>query len=348
MKIRRVVAESVPAAVAIVRREMGRDAVILDTRRVAAAGWRRLFRRFDRVELSAAIEDASLPGAVPARRPRAEAAGPPRAAAPPVPEAVPPPAGPAGPLLDLRERGSGDGLRQALFAEGLAPGGGAPQAVRVRAGLRRVVVLVGPTGAGKTTTLAKLAAQLHLHQGWRVALLTADTFRVGAVEQLHAYARLIGLPCEVAPTPGALQRALARAADADVVLVDTSGRGHHDGRRMQELAAFLAAAREAAGPDEAGGLEVHLVLAAPTRRAEVDAILAAHRPLADRLLLTKLDECESAPEALVPAAAAGLALSYCCAGQRVPEDLALAWPDRLREGLGGPSAAQAEARLRTG
>lgn len=439
VKIKRFLADDLPSAVAAVRRELGREAVILTTGPLAAPGWRRLFRRFDRVEVSAAVEESaftahlsrslqavwpraggaaeSTPGAPPVvgvpvlaspRTVSGAGGGPPPGAMeswrpPQVPEGTPPhlPAAPAtaatgapgpppGGALDVRESEGPDPVRVALVASGVAPTGTrAPQAISVRPGMRRLVALVGPTGAGKTTTLAKIAAHLHLQQGWRVGLITADTFRVGAVEQLAAYARLLGLPLEVTPTPAALERALLRMRTADVVLIDTSGRGHRDLRRMDDLMAFLRVARQVAGGGAAeprqgradpgppaapplgpggaegeaaqsaggvegqhlpGGLEVHLVLAAPTRRQEVAAMVEAYRPVADRCLLTKLDECEAPPEALAVLGEVGLALSYCCAGQRVPEDLALAWPDRLVAGLVArlaPEVATTERAART-
>ncbi len=435
MKIKRFLADDLSSALAAVRRELGREAVILATRRVARPGWRRAFRRFDRIEVSAAIEEAAFAahistnlrgvraapeggrqvggiGDAAARAPGRSAMAPASAGArgdahpgacaaasnvrsgaeadSPAPavdgeafaglrfstvqapvaadtcawgcDTPHVPSGTARAEVDIRERGAPDVLRRALFADDLAPDNlPAPQAIRIQAGARRLVAFIGPTGAGKTTTMAKIAAHLHLQQGWRVGLVTADTFRVGAVEQLAAYARLLGLPLEVTPTPGALERALERMRSADVILIDTSGRGHHDVRRMGDLFAFLNVARDAgtvggrAGMIHPGagdarpqtgmghvpaGLEVHLVLAAPTRREEVAAIVRAYRPHIDRCLLTKLDECEAPPEALAVISAAGLTLSYCCAGQRVPEDLALAWPDQLAAGIArGASAA---------
>ena len=254
----------------------------------------------------------------------------------PMPTPTPMPTAPVG-RLDVREPepAVAAGWRQAELAGRLGPASaGPPQAIQVQAGCRTLAALVGPTGAGKTTTLAKLAARLHLQQGWRVGLVTADTFRVGAIEQLQTYGRLLGLGVEVAPTPAALARALERLRDADVLLIDTPGRAHRDARRLAELRSLLQVLREAAAADGAR-CEVHLVLAAPTRGEEAAAVLEAYGPLADRLLLTKLDECEGPPAVLSTSAAQGLCLSYCSFGQRVPEDLAVAWPDRLAAGLGG-------------
>ncbi len=317
MKIQRFVAPDLPQALAAVRRQLGRDAVIVDTRVVRQAGWRRFLRRFDQVEVRAALDQA-----LPAR--------PTRPGATPAPQA----AKPAG--LDLTERADPALLRRAVFAVDEAAAAPPPAPVLLRAGERRIVALVGPTGAGKTTSTAKLAAHLHLQQGWRVGVVTADTFRVAGADQLGAYARILGVPIEVAPTPAALGRALARMSDLDCVLVDTSGRGHRDDRRMQELTALVRVLREAAGAP-GNALEVHLVLAATTRLGEVRAVLAAYRPWVERLLLTKLDECEEPPDVPAAAAAAGLALSYASAGQRVPEDLFVAWPDQILRALPQPA-----------
>ena len=348
VKIKRFVADDLPAAVAELRREMGRDAVLLASRRLPRRGWRWLFRRFDRVEVTGAVEGPTAASAarlqVAAASVIARIPAPPAPAGPPMPTAglavAAVPSEAAG-RLDVREPepAAVEGWRQASLAGELTPGtAGPPQAIVVQAGCRTLAALVGPTGAGKTTTLAKLAARLHLQQGWRVELVTADTFRVGAIEQLQTYGRLLGLGVEVTPTPGALARALERLRDTDVVLMDTPGRAHRDARRLAELRALLQVLREAAA---AGGArcEVHLVLAAPTREQEAVAVLAAYGPLADRLLLTKLDECEGPPAVLSTAAAQGLCLSYCAFGQRVPEDLAVAWPDRLAAGLGGPGVS---------
>ena len=120
-------------------------------------------------------------------------------------------------------------------------------------GQGRVVALVGPTGVGKTTTIAKLAAIHRLRENRRVGLITVDTYRIAAVEQLRTYAEIIDLPMEVVSTPREMREAVARMSDLDLVLMDTAGRSPRDEVRIQELKSMLAEAK----PDE-----VHLVVSA--------------------------------------------------------------------------------------
>lgn len=186
----------------------------------------------------------------------------------------------------------------------------------------RVVALVGPTGAGKTTTLAKLAAHFSLRERRRVCLITVDTFRVGALDQLRAYAAIAGLPCWVAGSPPELASLLDRACAAhDLVLIDTAGRSHHDELRMSELAAFWAVRR----PDE-----IHLVVSATTRYSDGLEIVDRYRQVGfDRLLFTKLDETRRHGLILNLSVVAQRPLSYVTTGQQVPEDIAVARPGDL-------------------
>ena len=124
--------------------------------------------------------------------------------------------------------------------------------IRPVAGTRRVVALVGPTGVGKTTTVAKLAANFKLVHGLRVGLVTVDTYRIAALEQLKTYAEIIDLPLAVANDPGQMRPAIDELGAVDLVFIDTAGRSPRDEVKIRELAEFMAQAR----PDE-----VHLVLA---------------------------------------------------------------------------------------
>jgi flagellar biosynthesis protein FlhF len=193
--------------------------------------------------------------------------------------------------------------------------------IRTVEGRRRVVALVGPTGVGKTTTAAKLAARFKLRHGLRVGFLTVDTYRIAAIEQLRTYAEIIDLPLAVANAPGEMRRAIDELGAVDLVLVDTAGRSPKDQPRIHELGELLAAIR----PDE-----VHLVLSAATAgkglRAAADRFAAA-RP--DRLILTKLDEAESLGALVAILGPADRPVSYLTTGQSVPDDIEEADRSRL-------------------
>ncbi|WP_435016378.1 GTP-binding protein [Tundrisphaera sp. TA3] len=187
-------------------------------------------------------------------------------------------------------------------------------------GTRRVVALVGPTGVGKTTTVAKLAANFKLSHGLRPGLVTVDTYRIAAVEQLRTYAEIIDLPLAVANAPSEMRRAIDELGDVDLVLIDTAGRSPRDEVKIRELADFLAAVR----PDE-----VHLVLSAVagerSLRAAVERFAVAR---ADRLILTKLDEADGLGGVLAVLGHADRPVSYLTTGQAVPDDIEPA--DRAR------------------
>jgi flagellar biosynthesis protein FlhF len=191
----------------------------------------------------------------------------------------------------------------------------------------RVVALVGPTGVGKTTTIAKLAANYRLREKRRVGLITVDTYRVAAVEQLRTYAEIIDLPMEVVATPREMREAVARMSHLDLVLMDTAGRSPRDEVRIQELKSMLAEAE----PDD-----VHLVLSST---AGSKSLITTAERFADvgttALLLTKLDEGSSLGHLVSLVRACRLPISYLTDGQNVPDDIQVAGRGELARMLLG-------------
>ncbi len=185
----------------------------------------------------------------------------------------------------------------------------------------RIIALVGPTGVGKTTTIAKLAANYALRENHRAALITIDNFRVGAVEQLKTYSRIMGVPVEVATTPAELEAAIELHSDKDLILIDTAGRSHKDNEKIEELRSFL---------ESRFAIEIHLCLAATTRDRELQEVVERFGVLPiSRVIFTKLDESESYGGIVNAHLRTKFPLSYFTTGQRVPEDLEIATPGKL-------------------
>lgn len=185
--------------------------------------------------------------------------------------------------------------------------------IRLKKSGTKIVALVGPTGVGKTTTIAKLAALYTIGRKAKIALVTIDTFRVGAVEQLKTYSRIMGVPLEVASTPKELEKALAAHTDKDLVLIDTVGRSPKDKETIESLRAML---------DSSFTIETHLCVAATTRERELRGIVESFGALPlSRLLFTKLDESSLFGSIVNLQIENKLPLSYFTRGQRVPEDI---------------------------
>ncbi len=184
----------------------------------------------------------------------------------------------------------------------------------VAPGATRIVALVGPTGVGKTTTIAKLAANFHLRDKHRVGLITVDTYRIAAVDQLRTYADIIDLPMEVVSTPREMRAAIARLSHLDLILLDTAGRSPKDELRIQELKAML---------QEAKADEVHVVLSSVASTASMNEAAERFAAIgATSMVLTKLDESTGIGCVLPVLRNTHLPISYVTDGQNVPDDIA--------------------------
>jgi len=193
--------------------------------------------------------------------------------------------------------------------------------LRAPAGEPIVAAFVGPTGVGKTTTIAKLAAHYALGEKRQVALVTLDTYRIAAVEQLRLFAKIIGLPVDIALTADELAQTLRRHRDKEIVLIDTAGRSQRDALQMAELTSFFTDNQRVA---------VHLVLSATASIPNLSDTVARFKPLGlTSLLVTKLDESTAFGPLLSTALHTQLPMSYFTTGQRVPEDIEVATPERV-------------------
>ncbi len=193
--------------------------------------------------------------------------------------------------------------------------------IRPEPGRRKVVALVGPTGVGKTTTIAKLAANFRLKDKRKVGLITVDTYRIAAVEQLRTYADIIDLPMAVVSTPREMREAVTRMSDQELILMDTAGRSPRDEVKIQELRSMLT---------EGKADEVHLVLSAVGSAATLSRTAEQFTAVGvTALLFTKLDEAVALGNLLPVLRSTQLGLSYVTDGQNVPDDIELADKRRL-------------------
>lgn len=186
-----------------------------------------------------------------------------------------------------------------------------------------VVALIGPTGVGKTTTLAKLAANLKLREKQRVGLITLDTYRIAAVDQLKRYADIIGSALRVVSNADELRDAMRAMADYDYVLIDTAGRSPNDTMKLNELRGLLKSIE----PDE-----VHLVLSSTASQSSVElAVQKFNEVRVDKVIFTKLDEAAHVGVVLNVVQKLNKSLSYITTGQDVPDDIEVGRGRRLAQ-----------------
>ena len=384
MRVRIFTGQSVQEAMNKVKLELGREAVILHTRRFKTGGMLGLFGN-ERVEVMAAVDDALLE--TPAVKAVVAPAIPPVVAAMPLQqsqESVAPVSVPLTPvkaaepewkqelaeMRSLLERAlheskqGADAIASAaveklLEADVLQPvaeslvrqdpilyqwkgtltepafterlerlveqGLGKVAGVALNGSAPHVVALLGPTGVGKTTTIAKLAAYFSLQKGIRVSLITADTYRISAVEQLKTYAEIMGLQLEIVYAPQELAKALAKCKGSQLVLLDTAGRSPKNQEQLEELQLLLSQVPQA---------EKHLVLSLTTCNRDALEIAKRFSVCApDKVLFTKLDEASRCGVILNVLQQFPMKLSYVTNGQNVPDDLQIVSPAWLAKEL---------------
>lgn len=338
MQVKRFIAQDMPQALKQIRQDLGPEAVILSTGR----------RPDGSVEISAAVEaKAAGQSAPPPARPAGEAPLGPTAlsalarrveglgakldkhmlvseaaeAFSQRPEVMPiydhlvrqevsEPL--IAQLLDDLSAPDGVGLlpRLTIRLKKLLQVSGAPQ---MKTGGPVIWALVGPTGVGKTTTAAKLAARFALRHRLSVGMITVDTFRMAAAEQLKVYGQIMEVPTLVASSGPELIKAVDELSGKDLILVDTVGRAPGDSQNLEELAQVLGAV---------AGIQSHLVLSCPTRNLDQQAVMQGFEVFNPQsLIFTKLDETAVFGPILNRVAQSGLAVSYITFGQKVPDDL---------------------------
>ena len=180
----------------------------------------------------------------------------------------------------------------------------------------KMVFFIGPTGVGKTTTIAKIASIFRVDQKKKVALLTADTYRIAAAEQLRTYANILEVPFHIIYTVEEIQKAMEDFRDYDYILVDTAGHSHQNSTQKESMSNFIHSV------DDKAEKEVYLVLSATTKYRDLISIADAYKEMTDfKLIFTKLDETTTLGNLLNLRLYTNAELSYVTYGQNVPDDI---------------------------
>ncbi len=202
-----------------------------------------------------------------------------------------------------------------------------PYKIKLEKGRRRIIILAGPTGVGKTTTLAKLAAIFSLRYDMNVGLITEDTYRIAAAEQLKTYAEILGIPLRVIYSPEEVTEALNLYSEKDVVFIDTAGKSPNDQSDKEILTQLI---------NLSGSKEVFLVISSTTDYKNCKKIIDKYNFLNDyKLIFTKLDETENMGIVFDVCKISGKSISYFTIGQNVPDDIELADPHKIVNKLMG-------------
>ncbi len=195
----------------------------------------------------------------------------------------------------------------------------------------KVVFFVGPTGVGKTTTIAKLASKYKLDHKCKLAIITADTYRVAAVEQIRTYANILNVPIEVVYNAEELQQAIQKYAEYDLLFVDTAGRSHQNQEQQEDVKRLLQVAKEYEQ-------EIYLVISATTKYRDLVKITQVYSDISScRLLFTKTDETGALGNILNIKMLTNEPLSYVTFGQNVPDDIEITDAQAIAKQLLGGS-----------
>jgi flagellar biosynthesis protein FlhF len=338
MKLKSYFSGTVEAAMELARKEMGEDALLVHVRPATPET-----RRFGAFEVvfgippgSTRLDALALPsaGALAAAAKREKRASAENTAVAAPPTASPSPSLPAaGSQLVAAELDAGlarqvtEGTAlEDLFAVDATLGQG---------GGRDVVALVGPPGAGKTTTLVKLAARYGLAARRPVHILSADVYRIAAADQIEALVSILGIGCTITETPAALRRALAAHPAGELLLIDTPGLGPRDIEDCASLIELIGSHPE---------MDVHLVLPATMQAASLRQAVDWYEPFhAQKLLFTHLDEAIRCGALINESARLSLPVSFLSTGQKIPDDIEPATKPRLCALVQGNSQFRASA-----
>lgn len=196
-----------------------------------------------------------------------------------------------------------------------------------KAGDKKTAFFIGPTGVGKTTTIAKIASLHTLNYNRQVALITSDTYRIAAVEQLRTYANILSIPIRVVYTKDELIEAIDAFSDKDLILIDTAGRSHQNEEHQMELKELL---------DSIQDKEVYLTVSVATKYKDLQKIVKVYQDLCDvKIIFTKLDETQCLGNILNIKMGTRSTLSYVTFGQNVPDDMSEINPHEIAKNLLG-------------
>lgn len=345
MMVKKIVADSMGEAMERVKRELGEDAVILNTRNIKVGGVFGFFQQ-KKVELVATLEENKKEQAAtlvskPTEKPVRTVQEPARVRLDKQEAKVVMTTMPRLPeplityeqlLLEPSMRSMAEELSELILSSYYRTNdtAGAVDALRsrivrdlkVKTPDSRYIMLVGPTGVGKTTTIAKLAADYQLNKGMKVGLITTDTYRIAAIEQLRTYAEILSIPLEVAYDAAEFETAKVRLQDCDVILVDTAGRNFRDAGYVRQLEQR----------HDFSGTSLLLVLSLTAKFKDIEKIFAQfrHLPLAG-LIYTKADETSDLLTIFGMTDKTDLPVAWLTTGQEVPEDLCQPDAEKLAE-----------------